>query len=78
MEDAELTRLARQTFGRNMRDRRKALGLSQEKLGDMAGLEQSYISNVEAGTRNVSIDNIARIAIALQTDIEKLFASRII
>jgi transcriptional regulator with XRE-family HTH domain len=76
MEDAELTRMARQTFGRNMRDRRKALGLSQEKLGDMAGLEQSYISNVEAGTRNVSIDNIARIAHALNVDISNLFGMR--
>jgi transcriptional regulator with XRE-family HTH domain len=73
MEDAELTRMARQTFGRNMRDQRKALGLSQEKLGDMAGLEQSYISNVEAGTRNVSIDNIARIAQALNVQIGRLF-----
>jgi transcriptional regulator with XRE-family HTH domain len=73
MEDAELTRMARQTFGRNMRDRRKALDLSQEKLGELAGLEQSYISNVEAGTRNVSIDNIARIAHALKVQIGQLF-----
>jgi transcriptional regulator with XRE-family HTH domain len=73
MEDAELTRMARQTFGRNMRDRRKALDLSQEKLGELAGLEQSYISNVEAGTRNVSIDNIARIARALDVQIGQLF-----
>jgi transcriptional regulator with XRE-family HTH domain len=76
MEDAELTRLARQTFGRNMRDRRKALGLSQEKLGELANLEQSYISNVEAGTRNVSIDNIARIAHALNVDTSNLFRMR--
>jgi transcriptional regulator with XRE-family HTH domain len=76
MEDAELTRMARQTFGRNMRDRRKALDLSQEKLGELAGLEQSYISNVEAGTRNVSIDNIARIAHALNVDISNLFGMR--
>jgi transcriptional regulator with XRE-family HTH domain len=76
MEDAELTRMARQTFGRNMRDRRKALDLSQEKLGELAGLEQSYISNVEAGTRNVSIDNIARIAHALEVQIESLFGTR--
>jgi transcriptional regulator with XRE-family HTH domain len=76
MEDAELTKLARQTFGRNMRSRRKELGLSQEELGDRAGLEQSYISNVEAGTRNVSIDNIARIARALRLDIEILFNTR--
>jgi transcriptional regulator with XRE-family HTH domain len=73
MEDAELTKLARQTFGRNMRRRRKDLGMSQEELGDRAGLEQSYISNVEAGTRNVSIDNIARIARSLGAEIGQLF-----
>jgi transcriptional regulator with XRE-family HTH domain len=76
MEDAELTELARQTLGRNMRRRRKELGMSQEELGDRADLEQSYISNVEAGTRNVSIDNIARIARALRLDIEILFNTR--
>jgi transcriptional regulator with XRE-family HTH domain len=73
MEDAELTKLARQTFGRNMRRRRKELGMSQEELGDRAGLEQSYVSNVEAGTRNVSIDNIARIARSLGAEIGQLF-----
>jgi transcriptional regulator with XRE-family HTH domain len=73
MEDAELTKLARQTFGRNMRRRRKELSMSQEELGDRAGLEQSYISNIEAGTRNVSIDNIARIARGLNLGIGQLF-----
>jgi transcriptional regulator with XRE-family HTH domain len=75
MEDAELTKLARQTLGRNMRRRRKELGMSQEELGDRASLEQSYVSNVEAGTRNVSIDNIARIAGGLGVGIADLFAS---
>jgi transcriptional regulator with XRE-family HTH domain len=73
MEDAELTKLARCTLGRNMRSRRKELGMSQEELGDRAGLEQSYVSNVEAGTRNVSIDNIARIARGLNLGIGQLF-----
>jgi transcriptional regulator with XRE-family HTH domain len=73
MEDLDLTRRARQAFGRAMRQRRKALGLSQEELGDRAGLEQSYISNIEAGVRNVSIDNIARIAKSLDVEIAALF-----
>jgi XRE family transcriptional regulator, regulator of sulfur utilization len=76
MEDAELTKLARQTLGHNMRRRRKELGMSQEELGDCAGLEQSYVSNVEAGTRNVSIDNIARIARGLNLGIEQLFLNK--
>jgi transcriptional regulator with XRE-family HTH domain len=74
MEDQDLTRRARLAFGRAMRQRRKALGLSQEELGDRAGLEQSYISNIEAGVRNVSIDNIARIAKSLDVEIAALFS----
>jgi transcriptional regulator with XRE-family HTH domain len=74
MEDQDLTRRARQAFGRAMRQRRKALGMSQEELGDRAGLEQSYISNIEAGLRNVSIDNIARIAKSLDVEIAALFS----
>jgi transcriptional regulator with XRE-family HTH domain len=74
MEDQDLTRRARQAFGRAMRQKRKALGLSQEELGDRAGLEQSYISNIEAGVRNVSIDNIARIAKSLDVEIAALFS----
>jgi transcriptional regulator with XRE-family HTH domain len=42
------------------------LGISQEQLGDLAGLHRTYVSSVERGERNVSIDNIERLARALK------------
>ena len=55
----------RQVFGRNVRDLRKAKGWSQEELADQAGLHRTYISIIERGLKNVSIDNIETIAKAL-------------
>jgi transcriptional regulator with XRE-family HTH domain len=55
----------RLTFARNLRRERLARGISQEKLADRAGLHRTYISSVECGERNISIDNIERIAKAL-------------
>lgn len=40
-------------------------GLSQEKLGELAGLDRTYISSAEAGRRNVSLKTIHKLADAL-------------
>lgn len=55
----------RKEFGRNLRKRRVALGLSQEKLAERAGVHRTYVGSVERGERNVSLENIARLARAL-------------
>jgi transcriptional regulator with XRE-family HTH domain len=55
----------RDVVATNVRRLRKARGLSQESFADECGLHRTYIGSVERGERNVSIDNIERIAAAL-------------
>jgi transcriptional regulator with XRE-family HTH domain len=45
------------------------LGLSQEALADLAQLHRTYVGSVERSERNVSLDNIERLAAALSVDI---------
>jgi transcriptional regulator with XRE-family HTH domain len=51
---------------------RKAAGLSQEELAFEAGLDRTYISQVERRKRNVTIVVLARIARALKTTPDRL------
>ena len=55
-----------------IRNRRTAMGLSQEKLGEVAGLDRTYISGVERGVRNPTISSLGRIATALQCDLSSI------
>ncbi len=52
-------------LGRNVRRRREARELTQEKLAEKAGLDPTYISGIERGLRNPGIKNVARLAKAL-------------
>jgi transcriptional regulator with XRE-family HTH domain len=63
-------------FARNLRRLRRERALTQEQLSHATGLMQSYLSEVEAGKRNVSIDNIDALAKALGVGIGALFESR--
>ena len=53
------------TFATNVRERRQALGVSQERLAEAAGVHRTYIGMIERGEKNVTIYNIERIAVAL-------------
>ncbi|MGA2543258.1 MAG: helix-turn-helix transcriptional regulator [Verrucomicrobiota bacterium] len=52
-------------FGQNVRRFREAKGLSQEALAELAGLDRTYVSDIERGRRNLGIKNVARLAKAL-------------
>ena len=54
------------TFGTNVRTIRESRGLSQEALADKADLHRTYISDVERFQRNISLDNIQKLATALE------------
>jgi transcriptional regulator with XRE-family HTH domain len=58
----------RDILAKNMRRLRAARGLSQEALAYECGMNRTYLSAVERSERNVSIDNIARIAKGLEVD----------
>ena len=55
----------RQIFAANLRRLRLAAGLSQEAFAGVCGLHRTYIGAVERAEKNISIDNIERIAGAL-------------
>jgi transcriptional regulator with XRE-family HTH domain len=57
-----------QILGRNVRDARQRLGISQEELAFRAEMKRSYVSDLERGTRNPSVKAIARLAGALEVE----------
>lgn len=60
-------------FGKVIRTMRQSKNISQEQLADQCGLHRTYISDVELGKRNVSLENIERIAHALETTMATIF-----
>jgi CheY-like chemotaxis protein len=61
-------------FGAAVRFHRGHLGISQEELAGRAGLHRTYISDVERGARNVSLESIHRLADALEVPLSILFS----
>lgn len=57
----------------NLKKYRNAIGLSQEAFADKAGLHRTYISAIECEKRSISLDNVQKIADALEIDTYLLF-----
>ena len=60
-------------FGQNVKKFRNKRGYSQEQLADISGLHRTYISDVERFKRSISLDNIQKLADALEIDTYLLF-----
>ena len=59
-------------FGVRIRELRKATGMSQEAFADRCGLDRTYISGIERGKRNVSLENLKVLAKALNMSLSTL------
>lgn len=64
----------RQTLARNIRAQREHLGISQDELAFRADMHRTNVSAIERGLRNVSLDNLYFLAIALETEPNLLIA----
>ena len=62
-------------FGRNVRQARKDKGWTQEQLAFEAGVKRAYLSEVENGQRNVSLDVVEKLAKALDVSSDVLMVS---
>lgn len=67
------TSVVQKAFGRAVRSMRLDQDLSQEKLAELADLHTNYIGSVERGERNISLENIWKIAKGLKSHPRDLF-----
>ena len=63
-------------FGKRLKELRLIYGISQEKFALKCNLDRTYITSVENGKRNISIQNINKITIALSISLKDFFNSK--
>jgi transcriptional regulator with XRE-family HTH domain len=61
-------------FGNKVRERRTELGLSQEELAARAGVHRTYVGMIERAEKNITLQNIEKIAKALEIPLDKLMS----
>lgn len=64
-------------FGTNLRKYRTSMGISQETFANKCGMHRTYISAIECYRRSISLENIQRIADALNIEAYKLLVDDI-
>jgi transcriptional regulator with XRE-family HTH domain len=62
----------KRAFGTALRKFRLERGISQERLAELAGIHRTYVGDVERGTRNIAIENMVRLADALEIRLSRL------
>jgi transcriptional regulator with XRE-family HTH domain len=72
METRRSGKAARLVFAANVRRLRRERELSQERLAELSDLHRTYVGSVERGERNISIDNMERLADALNAKLREL------
>ena len=60
-------------FGRAIRRIREEQGINQEEAAERCGLHRTYYSGIERGVRNVSIQNVEKVARGLKVSLPELF-----
>ena len=60
-------------IGQRIRNYRTKLGLSQEKLAELAGCHPTYIGQLERGEKNATLESIDKVASSLKISLSKLF-----
>jgi transcriptional regulator with XRE-family HTH domain len=65
-------------FGAAVRARRKEMGVSQEALADLAGIDRSHMGKIERGERNVTLLNVIRISQALGVSSSQILADAVL
>lgn len=63
-------------FGHRVREERQKRNLSQEEFADLAGVHRTYIGMIERAEKNITLENIEKIAKALNISIPDLFHER--
>ena len=65
--------VAQKKLGKTIRSIRTDLGYSQDEFASACGLHRTYFGAVERGERNISLQNIIKIATALEITVSRLF-----
>lgn len=68
-----MTDSIQQKYGMVIKEFRNSIGLSQEKFALQIGMDRTYYASVESGKRNISIQNIEKIANGLGVPISDIF-----
>ena len=63
----------KEKFGKRVKELRESHNLSQEKFALQIEMDRTYLASIESGKRNVSLENINKIAVGLSMSLSELF-----